>query len=192
MTPAPERGTLVRAATCTDAGAIAHVQVDTWRATYGGIVPEAYLADLSYEARERQWVRILCGAGREVTDAAHRRATVFVAEDDAGEVAGFASGGPERTGDYPAYTGELYAIYVRRGCQHLGLGRRLVVEVARYLQRQGHRSMLVLVLAANEPARRFYERMGAAFVAEREAEIGGAVLPDAVYGWATLDGLTMA
>lgn len=41
-------------------------------------------------------------------------------------------------------------------------------------------------LAANEAARRFYERMGDEPVGEREEEIGGVVLVEEAYGWADL------
>lgn len=50
---------IVREAKLEDVGAIARVQVNTWRTTYRGIIPEDYLANLSYEKREKSWVQIL-------------------------------------------------------------------------------------------------------------------------------------
>lgn len=41
----------IRRATETDAAAIARVQVDSWRSTYKGIVPEQHLISLSYKER---------------------------------------------------------------------------------------------------------------------------------------------
>ena len=59
------------------------MHVDTWRATYRGIVPDAHLNGLSYHESERLWQE-------RFTDA-EDSGCVFVAEDD-GEVFGFASG----------------------------------------------------------------------------------------------------
>ena len=39
----------IRVANVPDAAAIAKVHVDSWRTTYTGIVPDEYLAQLSYE-----------------------------------------------------------------------------------------------------------------------------------------------
>jgi hypothetical protein len=94
---------LIREAEITDAAAIARVHVDSWRTTYVGIVPTDHLAGLSYEQREQEWHRTLSiPTGLEF---------VYVAEDTAGNVIGFAWGGPERSG-HPVYKGELFAIYL--------------------------------------------------------------------------------
>jgi hypothetical protein len=50
---------ILRAATTEDIPAIARVHVDTWRSTYSGIIPEEYLANLSYKQRENSWNQIL-------------------------------------------------------------------------------------------------------------------------------------
>jgi hypothetical protein len=46
---------ILREARPADAAKIARVHVDGWRTTYRGIVPDDYLAALSYEAQERSW-----------------------------------------------------------------------------------------------------------------------------------------
>ncbi len=53
---------IVPEASYDDAPAIARVHVDTWRTTYRGIVPEDYLATLSYEKRESRWAQMLSTA----------------------------------------------------------------------------------------------------------------------------------
>jgi len=94
---------LIREATHNDVPAIAKVHVDTWRTTYRGIVPDEHLVNLSYERRANGWYRILSLAPEDGN-------FTFVAEDESGEIVGFANGGVERTGD-PIYQGELTAIY---------------------------------------------------------------------------------
>src|SRR3712207_4561798 len=93
----------IREARPTDAPAIARVHVDSWRTTYPGIFPDEVLAGLSYAEREAMWTKIFA----DTTVRGFR----YVAEDDTGEILGFAAGGPELTGD-PQYTGQLYAIYL--------------------------------------------------------------------------------
>ena len=44
-------------------------------------------------------------------------------------------------------------------------------------------SMILRILADNQPARRFYEPLGGRFVEERPTNIGGAEMPKAAYGW---------
>ena len=94
---------ILRAAHPTDAAAIAKVHINSWRTTYKGIVPDDFLATLSYEQRTPWWRNILLQPAPT--------SFVYVAEDPHGQVIGFASGGPERGGD-PDYAGELYAIYL--------------------------------------------------------------------------------
>ena len=95
---------ILREPTHTDIPAIARVHVDTWWTTYQGIVPDEYLAKLSYEDRENRWQQILN------QDPENGNFT-YVAEQASKEIVGFASGGPEREND-PIYKGELTAIYI--------------------------------------------------------------------------------
>src|SRR5579883_2064332 len=107
----------VREARIVDAAGVARVHVESWRTTYRGIVPDAYLDALSVENRQRGWERQLQAAGT---------IDVFVAEDRrSGEIVAFASGGPEQTGTETAFPWELYAIYLIADRQRRGVGRRL-------------------------------------------------------------------
>ena len=163
----------VREAVPADARAIARVHVDSWRTTYRGIVPDSVLLQLSYEERERRWQGIL--------DAAEGQAFVYVAVDEFGQIVGFASGGPERSGD-PDYKGELYAIYIADAYHRKGVGRLLAQTVAERLARAGLHSMLVWVLADN-PARHFYEALGGQQARRQQITIGEVTLDEIGYGW---------
>lgn len=171
---------LIRRAEPKDARDLARVHVDAWRTTYAGIVPAEYLDSLSYERRESIWTSIL--ADPDSTSIS------FAAEEPAGSIVGFGSGGPEREND-PVFRGELYAIYIRDTFQGRGIGRSLVSSVAEHLVRSGYRSMLVWVLAEN-PHRRFYERLGGELVREKSITIGGLALVEVAYGWPDVRGLT--
>jgi ribosomal protein S18 acetylase RimI-like enzyme len=163
----------IRTARVDDAAAIATVHVESWRTTYKGIVPDDFLARLSYEQRGQFWRQVLTEPGSA--------SFVYVADDGPGQVVGFVSGGPERSGD-TLYTGELYAIYLFASYQGQGIGRQLVSTLVTRLMQEGMTALLLWVLAAN-PARQFYERLGGQHVYEKTVTIGGVPLLEIAYGW---------
>ena len=172
----------IRVANPADAGSIARVHIDSWRTTYAGVVPDEYLANLSYRRRESRWDEILT-TNQPATSA-------FVAETEGSNVVGFAHGGPEREGD-STYRGELYAIYLLQEHQNMGLGRRLVSAVTQRLLDDGLGSMLVWVLEDNHRASRFYESLGGERVGRKAVVIGGRDLIEVSYGWKDIAGLAV-
>ena len=166
----------IRQAAPADATAIAHVQVESWRTTYKGIVPDTFLAAMNEEARTESWQP-------QLADAA---ILIFVACDETG-VVGFIAGGAIRD---PAedYDAELYAIYLLQQKQQQGAGRALVRALATSLHAQGLRKMIVWALEAN-PAVEFYKRLGAIPVTTKIIHIGGKDLPDLALGWTSLSSL---
>jgi ribosomal protein S18 acetylase RimI-like enzyme len=163
---------IIRPARVEDAPGIAKVHIDSWRITYRGMIPDDYLASLSYEERSQSWRRILSNPTRFAD---------FVAEDETGQIIGFISGGPPHKPD-AVYRGELYAIYILQEFQALGIGRRLTEALVEKLLEAGIENMLVWVLAEN-PARKFYEALGGQFLRTKQAEIGGVTLDEVAYGW---------
>jgi L-amino acid N-acyltransferase YncA len=164
--------TTVRAARIEDADRIAYVQVESWKTTYRGIVPDTYLASLSPESRTDSW-----------KDQLNRGSLILVAEDEAG-VFGFASGGALRD-SIPGYDAELYAIYLLQQKQKQGLGRTLVRRLAEALRGRGYRSLVVWVLERN-PSLGFYTCLGGVPVLTKEIQIGGAQLTEVALGWSDI------
>lgn len=163
----------IRRARPEDGPGIGIVHVRSWQTTYVGIVPDEHLERLNAEKRGAWWSSQLA--------ALPEGQTVWVAVDENRSIVGFASGGPPQEPE-EGYTCELYAIYLLQSTQGQGTGRQLVQRVARDLFDAGHRRMLVGVLSEN-PACRFYERLGAKFVREFQIERGGKVLSERFYGW---------
>jgi len=97
---------------------------------------------------------------------------------------GFVSGGKERTGQLGC-DGELYAIYLRPEAQRKGLGALLVRQFAHELVARGFASMAVWVLELN-PARRFYECLGAKVIGQQQIERGGQTFVEIAYRWESL------
>ncbi|MFJ7934621.1 GNAT family N-acetyltransferase [Sporosarcina sp. NPDC096371] len=164
---------LIRKAELQDVAGIAKVHVDSWRTTYKGIVPDTFLENLSYENREQIW---MSGINQN---------NVYIAEDENGQIVGFASGGKERTGNYEAFVGELYAIYLLEGQQGKGLGQQLFQSVVEDLKEKKLNSMLIWALEEN-PACRFYEALGGQKIDTAEIEIDGKKLSEVAFGWDVL------
>ncbi|WP_117149174.1 GNAT family N-acetyltransferase [Paraliobacillus zengyii] len=160
----------IRRALPEDSRAVEKVQVDSWKTTYKNIVPDEYLNKMTYESREQKWIDIISDQ------------TVFVAETDDGEIIGFSNGGKERTGKYPNYNGELYAIYILEAHQRMGLGKLLMEPIIENLKQNDIFSMIVLVLEENN-SRLFYESLGAEKIDIVEIEVLGEKLNEIVYGW---------
>jgi L-amino acid N-acyltransferase YncA len=166
----------IREAVPADARAIAEVHVASWKTTYPGIVPQAYIDGLRAED----------GAARWVTRLTEKTTTVFVAEDDAG-LFGFIAGGSIMH-PVEGYEGELGAIYLLASHHRQGAGAALVRRLAADLRAQAFRNMVAWVLREN-PACGFYRRMGGVQVSEQGIEIGGVTLPELAFGWADLAAL---
>ena len=166
----------IRPARLSDASAIADIQVETWRDTYAGLIPDRTLLGLSRTSHIESWRGILRDMrGHNITR---------VAEGPDACVVGFANAGRARPTNLP-YDGEVYTLYVAPDHQGAGHGRRLLDALLSALRAGGCRSALVWVLAGN-PARFFYEAMGGTLIATREEPFHGVVLSECAYGWPDL------
>src|SRR5438046_10275518 len=108
----------VRRATADDAAAIERIRVETWRATYRGLLPDGLIDQLQPNVERR----------RERLRMAGPSELVFVAQDGA-DVVGYAFAGPERARD-PEYAGEGYGIYVLPAAKGEGQGRDITQRSA--------------------------------------------------------------
>lgn len=171
---------IIHTAQVEDAPAMARVMVDTFLAAHRHQMPEAAWqkrqTEWTYEVSERSWARSLAA----ITDGNGEMGICYIAVTEAGEVVGLVWGYPL---EGVPQTGEIGALYVREHYQGQGIGRRLVQTAAVRLARLGITALHIAVLAANTPARRFYEAIGGRVVDEREVDEEGFLLPAVVYGW---------
>jgi ribosomal protein S18 acetylase RimI-like enzyme len=170
---------VIRPARLDDAEAIARVHVDTWRASYAGILPERYLVGMTESGQAFLWRKVLNRGGEKVLVAEVRDADPRF--PGVRSIVGFGSAGPSRSHDLP-YGGEIYTLYVAQDMQGQGIGRRLMGELFGQLAIAGHEGALVWVLAEN-PSRFFYEKMGGQRAAERRESFAGELLPEIGYAW---------
>jgi GNAT superfamily N-acetyltransferase len=164
---------VIRQASVSDAASMGRVNSDSWRTTYQGIVPDAFLSGMTHEAMEKKWTSIL-----STENPSH----FLVAEDEeTGEIVGYVSGGKTRE-FADRFDAELYAIYLLQNTQQKGTGRRLLLALTEKLIADGMTSMFLWVLGDNR-SRPFYEKMGGEYVTERTITIGDTELVEVAYGW---------
>lgn len=84
----------------------------------------------------------------------------LVAEQQNGDVVGFAFTTASRDDDGDDGTGEVVAIYAHPDAIGTGAGRELMAAAVAGLRTAGFRSATLWVLDSNTRARRFYERAG--------------------------------
>jgi ribosomal protein S18 acetylase RimI-like enzyme len=163
-----------------DAEALAAAHVTSWRETYRGLLPEAYLARMSRAAHARRFARQLLHPGPD---------DVTLAVADRWEIVGYAQGGPSRR-RMPGEA-EIATLYLLRSAQGRGLGRRLLTDTARALAARGATSLVISVLRDNFAARAFYEHLGGEAEPPRlEPGPGGAMLSEVAYRWPDIATIT--
>ena len=126
------------------------------------MLPDQLLAALDHSLRAALWTDIL---GRD-----RPRSSVIVAEAT-GELWGFGDLRPSLDRDRdPTRVGEVAALYVDPTHWRGGAGRALLAAFERAARNFGFETLELRVLEQNDPARRFYERLG--------WETDGVLLPD--------------
>jgi GNAT superfamily N-acetyltransferase len=163
----------IRPARPGDARCIARLDVETWRATYAGILATPFLVGLSAQRREVGWATVIEREPRDVR--------VAVADD--GSILGFGSCGRSRGG--AAFAGEVFTLYVAPDWQNQGIGRRLLIALFERLVAQGCGSAIIWVLRDN-PGRFFYQRLGGREVQRKMFAVGGTRIEAAGYAWRDL------
>lgn len=156
-----------------DAADLGSVHVRSWRETYPGLLPQAYLAAMRPEVQARRM--------RQQLSRPKAGEVVLVAEGGAGLI-GYCAGallhGEGRLAD-----AEVFTLYLVQAAQRGGVGRRLLQSAARALAAQGARTLVIWVLSGNHRARGFYERLGGEAISERAVAGWGGGLMETAYGW---------
>lgn len=156
---------MIRSANIQDATSIAQIHIDSWRAAYRGIVPDAFLDDLDIKQKTKKWSTIL----------AESQSKTFVMESE-GKITAWLSYGRCRDDGSEGF-GEIWALYVSPEKWRFGHGSALM-RFAEEMARKSRTSDLVLwVFDQNLLGKTFYEKVG--FVPDgmrKKAEIGNVIL----------------
>lgn len=131
-----------------------------WRATYGDIFTEEFIADFLVRAYSEVGLRY----------AITNPANCFLVVKHADTLVGFAQLGPAfHAGRGPELTKvDLYRLYLHPMHQRRGLGRRLLRVVEAWTQAAGYDRYGCVVHRQNTPARAFYASQGFVHHPERD------------------------
>lgn len=161
-----ERGETVdsiqfRELSTADIPALAEIHVKTWIETYSPVTKNGP----SLQVREYQW--------REKFSKKDDSWFIVGVENKNGLLIGFAVGQQYNSEEYK---GEVNKIYLLQEYHRMGIGTRLLQEVASRFQQMGIQSMVLFGIPQN-PSCYFHEAMGAQRLYGKKGEFHGG------YGW---------
>ncbi len=157
---------MIRKANISDASAIAHIRIDSWRTAYKGLIPDSFLNGLDYKMQENKVMNRINGTDKNFTS------NILVYEEE-NEILGYTYYGKALDSLNDKYQGEVVALYVRPDKKRNGIGTQLINKVKELLKEEGYSNMIIWCLKGNDPSVRFYEHVGGGIKEEREYEIEG-------------------
>jgi GNAT superfamily N-acetyltransferase len=140
---------MLRQATSHDAATIAGLHTESWRSAYADILDPAYLAGPIEADSGTVWAERFAGANPAMR--------VTLAEDHSGAIGFICTFGD----DDPTWGALVDNLHVLPRAKGRGIGRALLASAADWTASAfPDAGMYLWVFEANEPARRFYDRMG--------------------------------
>ncbi len=160
-----------------DAAAVARVHVESWHRAYDAITPRTMREAVAVEPRTRMWRALL-------SDYRETHPTI-VAETDAGEIVGFAMGGPADAAA-GGFAAEFHAIFLTPAYQRRDCGRRLFIQLAGRLAARGCGTATATVLHTPQAAG-FFRAMAGVEAARQDLSLSpsadGATLVQDIFAW---------
>lgn len=169
----------MREARAGDCQRIAEIHVESWRNTYRGIMPDSFLDAMSTSRSRIGWDLALAETGDNKK--------IFVSEDEAGRITGFARFGPGRDPAMP-FPGEIYAIYVDLPARGFGAGTELLKACARAASLSGWNGMYLWAATANAYAR-FYLKNGGSRHTEKTQKVAGTEIALTSFCWPDINAI---
>lgn len=172
---------LYRLAQRSDAEAIAALHAKSWRRSYRGMLPDAFLDGDVFAERAAVWQQ-------RFNDPDEKLVTLTIVAELNGELAGFSHSVADED---PEWGTLLDNLHVRHGAKRRGVGTRLMAEMAAWLEERSPTSALYLwVLENNAPAKRFYDSLGGEVTGSGVSHEGGGSAPSLRYWWQELSRLS--
>ncbi len=172
---------LYRLARSSDVAAIAALHADSWRRSYRGMLPDAFLDGDVFADRAAVW-------RERFNNTDEQPVTLTIVAELNGELAGFSHSIADED---PKWGTLLDNLHVRHGTKRRGIGTRLVAETAAWLEERSPTSGFYLwVLENNAPAIRFYDSLGGELAGKGVSPEGGGSAPSLRYWWQELSRLS--
>lgn len=169
---------IIRKATKDDIPDLARIHVSGWQTSGHGIIDQAYLDALRASDRVLEWEKRFKEENPDVLLAFK-----------GGECVGFINFGalqtppPGTSKIRPAYSSEIYAIYLIPKVFRQGVGTILIRAAIAELQLNKHKSVCLWVLKGNKRGCAFYDKIGGQRIGKKDVEIGPSKVKELCYGW---------
>lgn len=151
---------------------IAKIHVKTWQSTYKDILPETYLNELSEGLEEKiKYHQKQYGKNK-------MNHTIVVEKDN--QVCGFMIYGPRRHESHDDQAAEIYALYILKSYQHMGLGHDLMAYAVDDLIKKDYTDLRIWALKDNQ-YRHFYEKLSGVVKEEKDIFIGNESFGEVCY-----------
>jgi ribosomal protein S18 acetylase RimI-like enzyme len=170
----------IRKAMPHDAGALASVQVASWRSAFRNIAPDSYLDNAANEKNQiEEWQKILDEKSQItlVAEVNNHLIAYVLASDETSEIRQWDS--------------EISSLHVLPSYKRLGVGKSLVSAAAFELKQRGCLSVYLWVLMDNHPAVAFYETLMGTRAESRTIDFAGNQVQECIYYWNAIDDLIM-
>jgi len=162
----------IRKASVKDALGIAIVQAYTWQTSYTGLLPEAILQDKIEHIRTKEQLL-------KKNIETNGNFLVALIEET---VVGFACYGASRNEQYEN-DGEIAALYVLKGFQRLGIGKKLLTACTEEFRKNGLSHFILNCLRGNLSLG-FYTEMGGSPVGSRQDTLFGTPVTEDILRFA--------
>lgn len=165
---------IYRQASYADHAQIAFLHADSWRRTYRGLFNDVFLDQEAEADRIQAWAQRL---NSPATNQA-----VFVAQKDTslqGFICVFGR-------DDPQWGSLIDNLHIHHNAKRRGIGRHLMISACQWLaQHYVDTAVYLWVMENNQPARRFYEMLGAnnTGVIDKPNPVGGGTARNCRYVW---------
>ena len=159
---------VVRKAEVKDARDIVIVNTYTWATTYKNLIPSKILND-----KLSRIDKVVPNMKRIIEE----KNNIFVATVD-DKVVGFITYGKSNNDNYPN-AGEIYALYVLKEYQKIGLGKKLLLKGIEELINLNYQDMILNVLKGNKNID-FYEKFGGKQIDIKEEYLDDTLLVEYV------------
>ena len=145
-----------------DIPAVVDIQINGWKTAYKGIIADDFLTSMNREDR----------IAKREKDFLEKD---FIVAKIGDEVVGFSryTDHPDQIRGFSGIDCELCALYVKPEQKYCGIGTKLLETVMNEFQKKHKTRMIIWCLKENEPAKKFYHKMGGIISKEKKTDIGG-------------------
>ena len=143
---------IIRKAHPEEAETIIDINIEVWNSTYKGLIPQEIIDKLHSKDNNRI---------ESMKQRIQNRQNIIVAEIN-GKIIGYNSFGPSNDEKYHD-SGQIYAGYILKEYQGLGIGRKIALACMTELQEKGYHTLITKCLE-NNPFNSFHKSLGGIYM----------------------------